>query len=351
VPTVLLTQCLQRDFVDPLRPGDPLPNKLHVGAEEARRLLGDDPAHSPLAQLLAWAREAPGLDVVHIRDWHDPDDAAQRVHLATFGPHCVRDTPGARFVIEAPPGAREHIVDAIGLNDYADTRLPEVLAALAATGPLRIGVIGVWTEAKVSYLLYDLATRLPAGALADGGLATCSALTASSSRSRHFHALDQLERLLNVRVFHDVAGFADWLSPGANPPPPPPRGGTRATVDAELPEADRALVESLFRDSAKVQRRLQEEAARRMPAADEEAQAVARATRDASVAARLAAMSAVLRASDSLAALAAPVRRPCPRPSSSRIVCGGRKAASPAATTQKSKKPESIRRPRAQRLA
>ena len=253
MPTVLLTQCLQRDFVDPLRPGDPLPNKLHVGADEARRLLGDDPAHSPLAQLLAWAREAPGLDVVHIRDWHDPDDPAQRVHLDTFGPHCVRDTPGARFVIEAPPGAREHIVDAIGLNDYADTRLPEVLAALAATGPLRIGVVGVWTEAKVSYLLYDLATRLPAGALVDGGLATCSALTASSSRSRHFHALDQLERLLNVRVFHDVAGFADWLSPGANPPPPPPRGGSRVTVDADLPEADRALVESLFRDSAKVQ--------------------------------------------------------------------------------------------------
>ena len=81
MPTVLLTQCLQRDFVDPLRPGDPLPNKLHVGADEARRLLGDDPAHSPLAQLLAWAREAPGLDVVHIRDWHDPEDPAQRVHL------------------------------------------------------------------------------------------------------------------------------------------------------------------------------------------------------------------------------------------------------------------------------
>ncbi|HEX4281841.1 MAG TPA: hypothetical protein VHZ27_13830, partial [Solirubrobacteraceae bacterium] len=28
--TVLITQCLQRDFVDPIGPHDPLPNLLHV---------------------------------------------------------------------------------------------------------------------------------------------------------------------------------------------------------------------------------------------------------------------------------------------------------------------------------
>ncbi|MDP2314792.1 MAG: isochorismatase family protein [Pseudomonadota bacterium] len=249
MPTVLITQCLQRDFVDPIRPGDPIPNKLHVGAEEARRLLGDDPEHSPLAQLLGWSRDAPGLHLVHIRDWHDPGDPRQAVHLDTFGPHCVRDTKGARFVVEheAPMRPDEHIVDAIGLNDFATTRLPEVLAAIAAEGPLRIGVIGVWTEAKVSYLLYDLATRLGVEALA-----TCSALTASSSRSRHFQALDQLERLLGVRVFHDIAGFAEWLTPGASPPPLLPRRGAGAVIDTELPEVDQALIGSLFRDSARV---------------------------------------------------------------------------------------------------
>lgn len=249
MPTVLVTQCLQRDFVDPLRPGDPLPNKLHVGADEARRLLGDDPAHSPLAQLLAWTRGAPDLHLVHIRDWHDPSDPAQRAHLDTFGDHCVRDTPGAGFAVygDAAPGPDEHIVDATGLNDFATTRLQEVLAAIAKEGPLRVGVIGVWTEAKVSYLLYDLATRLGIEALA-----TCSALTASSSRSRHFHALDQLERLLGVRVFHDVAGFASWLAPGAAAAPPPPRRGPNAIVDVELSEAEQALVGSLFRDSARV---------------------------------------------------------------------------------------------------
>lgn len=36
--TVLITQCLQRDFVDPIGPHDPLPNLLHVGYSEAASL-------------------------------------------------------------------------------------------------------------------------------------------------------------------------------------------------------------------------------------------------------------------------------------------------------------------------
>ena len=42
----------------------------------------------------------------------------------------------------------------------------------AAGVPLRIGVVGVWTDAKVNFLLYDLKTRLGFDALS-----TCSALT------------------------------------------------------------------------------------------------------------------------------------------------------------------------------
>jgi protein-tyrosine phosphatase/nicotinamidase-related amidase len=242
--TVLLTQCLQRDFVDPIRPGDPLPNRLHVGSDEARRLLGDDPEHSALAQLLAWARANTNNTVlIHVRDWHDPSDPAQAPHLATFGPHCLRDTPGAELCI---PGddAGAHIIDATGLNDLEGTGLFELLSALPR--PLRVGVIGVWTDAKVSFNFYDLATRLGVTELA-----TCSALTASNARSRHFYALDQLERLLGVRVFHDVAGFADWLSPGARPAPTASRRAG-PTIEPELPEADAALISHLFRDSATV---------------------------------------------------------------------------------------------------
>ena len=85
---VLITQCLQRDFVDPIGPHDPLPNLLHVGYSEAARLLGPEPSAGPLAQLIDWARSLPSdaIDLIHIRDWHDPDDPAQREHLQRFGP-------------------------------------------------------------------------------------------------------------------------------------------------------------------------------------------------------------------------------------------------------------------------
>ena len=107
--TVLITQCLQRDFVDPIGPHDPLPNLLHVGYSEAARLLGPEPAAGPLAQLIQWARGLPSdaIDLVHIRDWHDADDPAQREHLERFGAHCIQGTVGARLVLEMDDGGRD----------------------------------------------------------------------------------------------------------------------------------------------------------------------------------------------------------------------------------------------------
>ena len=127
--TVLITQCLQRDFVDPIGPHDPLPNLLHVGYSEAARLLGPEPAAGPLAQLIQWARGLPAdaIDLVHIRDWHDADDPAEREHLERFGAHCIKGTVGARLVLEmderAEAAPNECIVDSITLNDLEGTDL------------------------------------------------------------------------------------------------------------------------------------------------------------------------------------------------------------------------------------
>lgn len=247
---VLITQCLQHDFVGLVPAHDPLPNKLHVGPEEALRLLGPDPTRGPVAQLIAWARQQGDLAVIHVRDWHDPADAAQQAHLAAFGAHCVRGSEGAAFVFGASE-ADEHVVDAIGLNDFEGTTLPEVLAALSPGRPLRVGVVGVWTEAKVTFLLYDLATRLGVSSLA-----TCSALTASASRTQHFNALGQLHGILGVDVFDSVGEFMDWLLPtGAELDLSHPGGfGPRLHVDgAELDEADRDILGYLYREAARVE--------------------------------------------------------------------------------------------------
>ncbi len=219
--SILITQCLQHDFVAPLAPHEPLPNALHVGHQEAQRLLGADPSSGPLAQLMQWTREQSDehLVVLHIRDWHDPDDPAQRAHLERFGEHCIQHTPGAKLVLGLDDAVTQRdaecFIDSTTLNDFVDTSLTETLDACLErvdhdTSQVRIGVIGVWTEAKISFLCYELATRYGIEALA-----TCSALTASASRAQHFNALDQLKKILGVRVFDSVGDFAGWLVPDA----------------------------------------------------------------------------------------------------------------------------------------
>ena len=107
-----------------------------------------------------------------------------------------------------------------------------------------MGVVGVWTEAKVSFLLYDLKTRLGIDELA-----TCSALTASASRAQHFNALAQLEKLLGVACFDSPAEFADWLRPGAQLALPHPAGFEPRIRDARAGTAlgprDRAIIAHL----------------------------------------------------------------------------------------------------------
>jgi nicotinamidase-related amidase len=259
--TVLITQCLQRDFVDPIGPHDPLPNLLHVGYSEAARLLGPEPSAGPMAQLIGWARGlAPdAIDLIHIRDWHDPGDPAQREHLERFGAHCLKGSHGAQLVLAmdelAMAAANERIVDSLTLNDLEGTDLARQLERIRhAHGgqPLRVGVVGVWTEAKVSFLLYDLKTRLGIDELA-----TCSALTASASRAQHFNALAQLDKILGVSCFDSLAEFADWLRPGAELALPPHPGGFEPRIGgsdagAALGPSDRAIVAHLFRDSTQV---------------------------------------------------------------------------------------------------
>jgi nicotinamidase-related amidase len=259
--TILITQCLQRDFVDPIGQDDPLPNLLHVGYAEATRLLGSEPTAGPLAQLIDWSHSLPAdeIEIIHIRDWHDPDDPAQHAHLEQFGAHCLRGSDGARLVLgmdeRAVGTTNERIVDSITLNDFEGTDLAQQLERIRhahGDAPLRVGVVGVWTEAKITFLLYDLKTRMGIDELA-----TCTSLTASASRAQHFNALSQLEKILGVHCFESLADFVDWLRPGAKLDIPnhsrsfEPRIVGGDVVAALRPE-DRAIVAHLFRDSTEV---------------------------------------------------------------------------------------------------
>lgn len=213
-PSILLTQCLQNDFVKPVGRYEPLPNRLHVGYSEALRLMGANPTEGPVARVMRWAHERPDeeLRLIHVRDWHDPQEKAVQDHFQVFGEHCVQATVGAEFAFPsaADRGREDVLIDSLTLNDFMGTGLAEALAP-HANQACRVGIVGVWTEAKVSFLAYELVTRYP-----QFQVAVCSALTASSSRQHHFEALDQLRRILGVRIIDSVGEFVDFLGGSAD---------------------------------------------------------------------------------------------------------------------------------------
>ena len=206
--TILITQCLQNDFVEPIGIHDQLPNSLHIGYEESKRLIGENPDEGMLIRLMDWAyNHSANLEIINIRDWHDLNDPTQTAHLTQFGEHCVQNSKGAEFVFEQFRNSnKEQIIDASGLNDFYETDLKEQLDKYKGQD-VKVGIIGVWTEAKVSFLSYELATRYPSFEIA-----ICSALTASSSTHMHFIALEQLKSLLNVNLISSVTEFAGFLS-------------------------------------------------------------------------------------------------------------------------------------------
>lgn len=209
--SVLITQCLQQDFVKPIQSGEPLPNALHIGHFEAKRLVGEEPSSGPVQRFMAWANAASALEIIHIRDWHDPEAIDQAAHLQHFGSHCLQHSPGAEFIFERPVSRDALVINSTTLNDFEGTNLKAHLDALASDSAtnsksVRVGIIGVWTEAKILFLAYELSTRYP-----NWCIAVCSALTASSSRSRHFLALQQLQRVVGVRVIDSLGEFAQFL--------------------------------------------------------------------------------------------------------------------------------------------
>jgi len=208
--SILITQCLQNDFVELLQKYDPIPNLLHVGFEEAKRLLSEKAEEGPVDSVMDWAYSCSenDLEIIHIRDWHNANDASQKKHLEHFGTHCIENTKGAEFVFAKKiKKNRDHkIVNASGLNDFLDTGLEKILEPYK-NEKIRVGIIGVWTEAKINFLAYDLVTRYP-----NFEVTTCSALTASSSRAMHFVALDQMQNILGIKVFPSIGAFTDYLA-------------------------------------------------------------------------------------------------------------------------------------------
>ncbi|MFL5729588.1 MAG: isochorismatase family protein [Cytophagaceae bacterium] len=248
---LLITQCLQNDFVQPLNKFDPLPNALHVGYRESLRLVGEKINEGPVNTLMEWAylTSEKDLKIIHIRDWHDAADPKQQDHLRQFGMHCIQNTRGADFIFSShiKPGRDATVIDSLGLNDFMDTGLEELLKPYKNI-PLKVGIVGVWTEAKVTYLAYELRTRYP---LFD--IAICSALAAGSSTAMHFIALDQMKNVLGLQVYESIGDFTNFL----NGTMPKLEQRMHSMVDSHhfsfdhdtLRDTDKKLLNYLYRDA------------------------------------------------------------------------------------------------------
>jgi len=250
--SILITVCLQNDFVKPIGKYEDLPNLLHVGFEESTRLMGINANEGPIALFMNWANSISldNFEIIHIRDLHDSDDLNQKTHLLQFGNHCLIDSEGAEFVF--PYSGNGTIINSVGLNDFINDILEKHLANLK-NEEIRIGIIGVWTEAKVFFLAYDILSRFP-----NFNVSICSALTASSSLNNHYTSLEQLKRILNVKILNSIGEFSSYLSWNKLELDIPLRiendfPSLTLNSNIEISETDLQLIKFVFRNSKSVE--------------------------------------------------------------------------------------------------
>ena len=109
--TIVLTTSCANDFISPDERF--VHNRVHVGREEAFRLLGKDenygngPLPLFLKQARAAQREGKQTDLLFCEDQHDPNDPHQQSELLRYGHHSIIETEGAQLVEPVRDIARE----------------------------------------------------------------------------------------------------------------------------------------------------------------------------------------------------------------------------------------------------
>lgn len=252
---ILFTQCLQNDYCKPIGKYDTLPNLVHIGYEESVRLMGLTPAEGPVANTMRWAysQTDEDLEIIHLRDWHDPEDENQKEHLELYGDHCIMFSEGSRFAFHLDKYPRlATIIESLQLNDFVNTELEEILEPYK-NEKVKVGIMGVMTESKISFLAYDLKTRYP-----QFDIAVCSALCAGSSISSHYTALDNLQKILGIRVINSLGEFTNFLTRRASDfeikkPEKDELPKLIYNQDANVLEADERILKFLFRNARSVE--------------------------------------------------------------------------------------------------
>ncbi|MFX0064368.1 MAG: cysteine hydrolase family protein [Candidatus Hermodarchaeota archaeon] len=179
---ILITMCLQNDFIENIPKLSKVElekkynHQVHVSYEECNKFWNED----KLAKFVKRAMEVGKQSrtsgdstkthqyyFIHLRDWHDDTDQGQFTELKKFGSHAIKGSYGAKFVQPLHKYITENrdfnlIVNSQSLNSFVDTDLEfHLKSILRKTGyskdQVKIGIIGVITNIKILYLVYDLA--------------------------------------------------------------------------------------------------------------------------------------------------------------------------------------------------
>ena len=104
--------------------------------------------------------------LIHLRDWHDQTDTAQRSEFDIFGFHCLKGTHGSKFVSPLNELIQENrefniVLKSNNISSFDETNLEYILETLLRnTGTSRrsvnIGLFGVVTNVKVQLLAFEL---------------------------------------------------------------------------------------------------------------------------------------------------------------------------------------------------
>jgi nicotinamidase-related amidase len=206
-PVLLVTECLQQDFLRPLAPGEEPPCAMHVGNEGSRKLLGDDAARGPLARLLGAygraLRASPRHSLVTVYDIHEPGNPADAEHFAQCGTHCFRGTPGAELVEPARAIAGAPRARMVTMDDMTDAAAPSLLPPPAGSAP-KVAFVGLFTDANIR--AHALAFRR-----LGARVAISDAMATGTSPGGHAGALAELGSRHGVEVLATADELAEWL--------------------------------------------------------------------------------------------------------------------------------------------
>ncbi len=165
---------MQRDFVD---------EDGVLYSPDAAAVIG------PVARIIG-EYTAANLPIVATRDWHDPDDK----EFERFPPHCVANTPGARFTaaVEEAFGNYEnlHIINKTRYSAFFGTDLEGLLEKLK---PELVEVVGVATNICVLHTVEELRNR-------DIPVRVHSEAVGSFDPEGHVFALKHMEAVLGAEI-------------------------------------------------------------------------------------------------------------------------------------------------------